>query len=201
MEEANRGDGKQQANNFCIHLEMQLTKALTQSVLFFRRDRSQERTMWISFLYRATAMLVAACVLAACTTAVQPGMSRDDVLARMGQPSRTLQLGNGTRLQYSRQPAGQQVFNVDLDANGRVVQFRQMLVAPEFARIAVGQWTREDVERAFGPPASIDHVTNWPTDIMTYRWFDVQDMFFWIYLDQNNIVRRTEPGVEYHHDD
>ena len=81
-----------------------------------------------------------------------------------------------------------------------VLRLRQVLQATEFARIVVNQWTRDDVEREFGRPASIDHVANWPTDIMTYRWFEQQDMFFWIYLDQNNVVRRTEQGIEYHHD-
>jgi hypothetical protein len=147
--------------------------------------------------------VIAVLAFGACAfNSVQPGMSHGDVVARMGQPSRVLPLGAGAiRLQYSRQPAGQQVFNVDLDANGRVLQVRQMLVAQEFARIVPDQWTRADVERAFGPPASIDHVANWPADIMTYRWFDVEDMFYWIYLDRNNVVRRTGQGVEYHHDD
>jgi hypothetical protein len=57
------------------------------------------------------------------------------------------------------------------------------------------------VEREFGRPASIDHVANWPTDILTYRWYEVQDMFFWVFLDEHNVVRRTEQGIEYHHDD
>ncbi len=142
-------------------------------------------------------------VLGACATgsAVQPGMSRDEVLARMGQPSRVWALDAGERLQYSRQPAGQQVFNVDLDARGRVVQWRQMLVAQEFQRITIGQWTRADVERAFGAPAFIDHAAHWPGDILTYRWSNGQDMFYWVYLDADNVVRRAEPGVQYYHDD
>ena len=157
--------------------------------------------MWRHLMHRATTV-VAVLALGACAfNTVQPGMSRDDVVARMGQPSRVLPLEAGTRLQYSRQPAGRQVFNVDLDANGRVLLVRQMLVAPELARIALNQWTRDDVERAFGPPASIDRVANWPSDIMTYRWSDGEDMFYWVYLDQNNVVRRTGQGVEYHHDD
>lgn len=153
-------------------------------------------------LPRATSALVAL-VLGACatSTAVQPGMSRDEVLARMGQPSRVWALDVGTRLQYSRQPAGQQVFNVDLDASGRVVQSRQMLVEQEFQRITIGQWTRADVERAFGNPAFVEHAAHWPGDILTYRWSNGQDMFYWVYLDVHNVVRRTEPGVQYYHDD
>lgn len=154
------------------------------------------------FLLHTLSVTVVALALSACaSTAVQPGMSRDEVVTRMGQPSRVMPLEAGTRLQYSRQPAGQQVFNVDLDASGRVVQFRQMLVAEEFQRISLGQWTRADVERSFGPPAFVERAAHWPGDILTYRWSNGQDMFYWIYLDANNVVRRAEPGVQYYHDD
>lgn len=154
------------------------------------------------FLLHPLLAVVVALALGACaSTSVQPGMSRGEVVTRMGQPSSVLPLEAGTRLQYSRQPAGQQVFNVDLDASGRVVQFRQMLVAEEFQRIGLGQWTRADVERSFGPPAFVEHAAHWPGDILTYRWSNGQDMFYWIYLDANNVVRRAEPGVQYYHDD
>lgn len=154
------------------------------------------------FLLHTLSVTVVALALSACaSTTLQPGMSRDEVVTRMGQPSRVMPLEAGTRLQYSRQPAGQQVFNVDLDASGRVVQFRQMLVAEEFQRISLGQWTRADVERSFGPPAFVERAAHWPGDILTYRWSNGQDMFYWIYLDANNVVRRAEPGVQYYHDD
>lgn len=154
------------------------------------------------FLLHPLLAVVVALALGACaSTSVQPGMSRGEVVTRMGQPSNVLPLEAGTRLQYSHQPAGQQVFNVDLDASGRVVQFRQMLVAEEFQRIGLGQWTRADVERSFGPPAFVEHAAHWPGDILTYRWSNGQDMFYWIYLDANNVVRRAEPGVQYYHDD
>ncbi len=147
-------------------------------------------------------VLTAALLASACAfNSVQPGMTRQDVLARMGQPSGEMSLAGGTRLQYSRQPAGRQVYNVDLDARGHVLQVRQMLVQSEFAHVVVGTWTRDDVLRAFGPAASIDHVADWSGDIMTYRWRDVENMFFWVYLDHDNVVRRTGQGVEYLRDD
>lgn len=139
--------------------------------------------------------------LAGCgTNPIQTGMDRATVMARMGPPTRVLTLDSGTRLQYSRQPAGQQAFMVDLDTSDQVVQVVQVLVAAEFARITPGTWTRADVEREFGPPASVDRVANWPHAILTYRWFEVQDMFYWVYLDADNVVRRTEQGIEYHFD-
>lgn len=142
----------------------------------------------------ASVLLVAGCAL----TSVQPGMSREEVMARYGTPSRILPLGAGTRLQYSRQPAGQSVVIVDLDAAGKVVAARQVLTPGEFSRIKPGQWTREDVEREFGRPASVDRVASWPGDILTYRWREsnLQDMFFWVYLDASGVVQRTGQGME-----
>ena len=145
--------------------------------------------------------LVAAALLAACATPFQtadlaPGTPRADVVARMGTPTRAVPLADGERLQYSQQPAGQYAWMVDLDGAGRVLRVRQVLTAAEFQRIVVGQWTRSDVEREFGPPASIDAVGRWSGPILTYRWNDGNDMFYWVYLDANNVVQRAHPGME-----
>ena len=141
----------------------------------------------------AVAALMAGCAF----TPVQPGMSREQVMASYGTPKRVVPLASGTRLQYSRQPAGQSAVMVDLDAAGKVVSVREMLKLQEFLRIEPGQWTRDDVEREFGPPARIDRVACWSGDIMNYRWRDnLQDMFFWVYLDAGNRVQRTGQGIE-----
>jgi hypothetical protein len=137
-------------------------------------------------------------LLAGCAvTAVKPGMTQGEVIAAYGKPSAIVPISTGTRLQYSRQPRGQSVVMVDLDASGQVVSAREVLTPAEFARIEVGKWTRQDIEREFGPPASIDRVASWPSNIMTYRWRDaVTDMFFFVYLDAANVVQRTGQGME-----
>lgn len=148
-----------------------------------------------TFFSFSLALLLAGC---ASFSALQPGTSREEVLARYGTPTRVLPFNAGTRMQYSRQPAGQTAVMVDLDAAGRVVAVRQVLTAREFSKIELGQWTREDVERAFGPPARVDHVASWSGDIMNYRWLDnVQNMLFWVYLDPRNVVQRTGQGMEF----
>ena len=130
---------------------------------------------------------------------IAPGTPRDAVLARMGPPQRVVRLPEGERLQYSMQPVGQYAWMVDLDATGKVVQARQVLTEANFNRIVPGTWTRDDVEREFGPPAWVDGVASWHGPIMTYRWRDVQnsDMFYWIYLDERNVVQRAHPGMEF----
>ena len=130
---------------------------------------------------------------------VPPGTPRQAVIERMGQPGRIVSLPTGERLQYSLQPVGHYAWMVDLDASGRVVQSRQVLTDNNFHRIEVGKWTRDDVEREFGRPAWIDRVVSWRGPIMTYRWRDLQnsDMFYWVYLDERNVVQRAHPGMEF----
>lgn len=137
-------------------------------------------------------------LLAGCAS-VSPGMSRDEVLAAWGQPTRSFALGNGERLQYSQQPSGQQAFMVDLDATGRVAQARQVLTVQDFARIATdGSWSRADVEREFGPAPDRERVASWDGPILTYRWRDAGvDLFYWVYLDQAGIVRRAHQGIDW----
>jgi hypothetical protein len=152
--------------------------------------------------------LLLACMLAAllCACAgnpfnaygVEPGATREAVLARLGQPTRVVRLPAGERLQYSLQPFGQYAWMVDLDASGRVLRSRQVLNAADFNRIEVGRWTRQDVEREFGPPAMVDGVASWNGPILTYRWNDGSDMFYYVYLDNANVVRRAHPGMEFH---
>ncbi len=142
--------------------------------------------------------------LAGCASApwsaadMEPGTPRDVVINRLGPPTRVVALpaSGQQRLQYSLQPFGQQAVMIDLDASGKVVRSRQVLTATEFNRIQAGQWTRADVEREFGPPALVDRVVSWDGPIMTYRWSDGSDMFYWVYLDPGGVVQRAHPGME-----
>ena len=143
-------------------------------------------------------LVAAAALVAGCANeALAPGMSRDDVLSRLGKPTRVVPLTGGERLQYSRQPYGRTTLMVDLDAAGRVVRARQVLNLTDFSRIEIDRWTRDDIAREFGPPASVDHVGSWRGDIWNYYWADgYNNMFFWIYLDPQGVVRRTQQGME-----
>ena len=144
-----------------------------------------------------SAALMLAALLGGCATVV-PGMSRDEVAAIMGKPPRVVALPSGERWQYSRQPAGQSAVMIDMDASGRVVSAREVLTENEFNRIEIDRWTRADVEREFGRPASVGRVANWPHDILAYRWrAPTSDMFYWVFLDQNQVVRRTQQGMDF----
>ncbi|MES2686644.1 MAG: hypothetical protein V4706_07450 [Pseudomonadota bacterium] len=129
-------------------------------------------------------------------SSVKPGMSREEVVSTMGAPTAAVNLQQGTRLQYSGQPGGQFAFMVDLDAAGRVASVRQVLNEKDFERIVLGKWSKADVLREFGPPALIERVGSWNGDILTYRWYGMQDMFYWVYLDGGQVVQKAHAGVE-----
>ncbi len=147
--------------------------------------------------------LAAVAVLGACAANpynagnLPAGTARDAVISRLGPPTRVVPLPGGERLQYSLQPFGQYAWMVDLDASGKVVRSRQVLTASEFYRIEAGKWTRQDVEREFGPPAKIDGVSSWNGPILTYRWTDGSDMFYFVYLDPQGVVQRAHPAMEF----
>ena len=149
------------------------------------------------FGFSAIALILAGCAV---VDKVPLGMLRDEVIKTYGSPTQTINLSNdGVRLQYSFQPMGRRVVMVDVDAAGRVASVRQVLTENEFSRIEVGKWSRNDVEREFGRPGEITHVGNWQGDIMTYRWRDRAgtDMFYWVYLDSNQVAQQVGQGMEF----
>lgn len=134
--------------------------------------------------------------LAGCAT-VAPGMTRDEVLSSWGRPTAELERNGIHRLQYSHQPQGPSVVMVDLDANGRVVQAREVMHARNFHQIDVsGTTTQADILWALGPPAKVDGVMAWDGDIWSYRWKEVEDMWFWVYFDPTGAVRRIQQGPD-----
>ena len=140
----------------------------------------------------------AAWLLASCTVGgIAPGTPRADVLATYGQPTREYVLPTGSRLQYSNLPSGQTAVMVDLDPSGNVISSKQVLQSNEFVRIGLGQWSRADVEREFGPPYLVDRVASWRGDIMNYTFREGGiDLFFYVYLDPANIVQRTGQAMD-----
>ena len=162
--------------------------------------------------WRALPALVVAWTLALAGCASQPeklppGMPRAEVLQALGQPTAIYPIGDdwggpamkgGQRLQYSMQPAGQRVYNVDLDASGRLVRAEQALNEGLFPkRILPDRWTQEDVLREYGRPARIEAVHNFNGRIWVWRYADgpIWRLLF-IDIDPQGIVRGYSVGDE-----
>lgn len=122
-----------------------------------------------------------------------PGTPRADIEQRLGRPTAEYPLADGRRLQYSRQPGGQQVYNLDLDAAGRLRQ-REQVMTPEWLEqhIAVDRWRREDVLFHLGRPALVERVARFQGDVWTYRFLAVNlPRLVHVHIDPDGVVRRV----------
>ena len=146
----------------------------------------------------ALALLLAAC--AGIPQFTEVGTPRAQIVEKLGPPTGTYALpGGGQRLQYSRQPAGKEVYNLDLGPDGRLAKpVEQVLDPVYFDRIGIDSWTRDDVLRMFGKPARVERVWSFDGDLWTYRYND----FYWhwvvsIHLDPAGVVRKVTRGEEF----
>lgn len=140
------------------------------------------------------AVSAAALVLAGCTGVPQwekPGAARAGVVQRLGAPTAVYPLPGGERLQYSWQPFGAQVYNLDFDASGRLLSVDQALEPEKFNRIVADQWRASDVQRLLGKPALIERVARFDGDIWTYRYKDFSGYRrLHVHLDPSGVVRK-----------
>jgi outer membrane protein assembly factor BamE (lipoprotein component of BamABCDE complex) len=148
------------------------------------------RHPWLAF----AALLLAGALVGCAGTPeqLQPGLSRGEVESRLGPPTAVHALADGTRLQYSRQPAGQQVYNLDLDAQGRLQRVDQVLDLAWLERIEVGRWTEADVVRLLGRPALIERVARFDGKVWTYRYLEPFSLarLVHIHIDPGGVVRQ-----------
>jgi hypothetical protein len=143
------------------------------------------------------APLAAACLalLVACAgmpERLAPGTARAEIEQRLGRPTAVHALPDGMLLQYSRQPAGQQVYNLQLDAQGRLRQVEQVMDRAAFDAVSVDRWTREQVLLRFGRPALVERVARFDGDIWTYRFLETTiHRQAHIHIDPAGTVRRV----------
>jgi len=138
--------------------------------------------------------LFAACLLAGCAgmpERVAPGTPRAEIVQRLGAPTAEYPLADGRRLQYSRQPAGQQVYNLDLDADGRLRRLEQVMQLGWLQQhIQVDRWTRDDVLFHLGRPALVEHVARFDGDVWTYRFLEMNlPRQIHLHIDPTGVVR------------
>lgn len=158
-----------------------------------RRPVSSCGTPW---LVRTGAMATLLATLVGCASdpaRLPEGLTRAQALERLGSPTATYPLPDGERLQYSREPAGQQVFNVDIDASGRVRAVQQVLDENRFDVIAVNQWREADLLRQFGQPAEIGRVHSFDGVVWTWRFRQITlDRLLHVFIDRSGTVRRYQ---------
>lgn len=150
---------------------------------------------WIAAVAVAGAALLAGC--ASDPARLPLGTSRADALQRLGTPTATYpRAGGGERLQYSRQPAGFEVSDIDLDPGGQVVAVTQVMNEGLFGQlIQVDAWRVPDVLFTFGRPEEITRVSSFNGQVWQWRYLQNNSpRLLYIYIDPQGVVRRYHVG-------
>lgn len=113
-------------------------------------------------------------VLSACSSYAPPtdwtGASKDQVVARLGQPDVQRQLGGGiTRLEFPTGPYGRHTWFVDLDATGQVVRSEQVLTEKNFNQITPGM-DQAEVRQRLGRPGEKRALARARGEVWAYRY-------------------------------
>jgi len=121
-----------------------------------------------------------------------PGTPAAQVQAQLGQPTGRYALPGGERWQYSRQPAGQQVYNLDFDAQGRLLRVEQVLDIHWMQQnIEVDRWTRDHVLRHMGRPALVERVWSFDGEVWTYRFLEFNNpRLAHLHIDPQGVLRK-----------
>lgn len=130
------------------------------------------------FPMKRLALLLAFAVLAGCATAVRsvsPGMTADEVSAKLGRPAASGRLPAGEEYRdYSQQPFGYTLERITFAADGRVREVRNLLTEDNFKHLHAGM-TPLEVVAVVGPsPASEQRAYAGGTSSWTYRYRDIQ---------------------------
>lgn len=154
-------------------------------------QRRPVRAAWTCWaLAGAVALSLTACAVPEWQ---KPGTPAAQIVQDMGQPHVRVALPDGTqRWVYSRQPAGQQVYHMVLDAQQRLQRVEQVLQEAHFHKLQPGTDHRQSVFNYFGKPALIERVGNFKGDIWTYRIRENSiDRQAHVFIDPQGVVQRV----------
>lgn len=148
----------------------------------------------------AAAALAVSAGLAGCASpgTIAVGQTAAQVTTAHGRPQAEYPLPDGRRLEYVQDGFQQDVFMVDLDAEGRVRAVRSVRNEVTFAQIRPGTDTRESIARLLGTP---ERTYEFPRMGETAWLYPYRESGVWysalaVYFDARGTVTRTENGPD-----
>lgn len=126
---------------------------------------------------------------------IDMGQTRQSVVAELGEPHAETQMPDGTtRMTYSGQPFGQDVWWLFLDGSGKVVSREQGLQEKYFSMIEIGKSTKDDVWALWGPCAEEYYFRLVNEHAWMYRFKDFGgfDMAVWPQFDTKGVIRSLD---------
>lgn len=135
--------------------------------------------------------------LAACSSYGPPadlaGLSREQVIARMGPPDREHAVGGETRLEFPRGPYGHHTWFVSFDASGRATRAEQVLTEQQFGRIIPGM-DADAVRNRLGRPNEERTLGRSRGVVWNYRYENPQCLWFQVEIAADRTVRSAGYG-------
>lgn len=136
-------------------------------------------------------------MLTACSSYAPPanlsGISRDDLVARMGQPDMVSQTATGSKLEFPRGPMGHHTWFVYLDPTGHANRAEQVLIESNFSLITPGM-TSDEVRQRLGRPSETQGLGRSRGAVWSYRYENQFCQWFQVEIAQDQKVRSTGYG-------
>jgi hypothetical protein len=163
----------------------------------------------MTYLIKHTALAAAlAFSLGACAPFIRIapplGAPLAEVQAKLGQPRAVYRLPDGSQvLEYAGQPMGQFQHMATIGADGRLVSYEQVLTSENFAKVKIGQWTKDDILRTYGHPAETSHVAFHNYEVWSYRYKEagVWNSMMHVHFDERGTVQQMINGPDPMYDD
>ena len=141
--------------------------------------------------------LILCLLLSACSGYAPPdaviGMSRDELIARTGQPEMERHLDEGVRLEFPRGPYGRQTWFIYFDSSGRVSRAEQVLTEQNFGRINPGM-AQDEVRLLLGRPGEVQMLGRARGIVWNYRYENNSCLWFQVELSLEQQVRSAGYG-------
>jgi hypothetical protein len=129
-------------------------------------------------------------------SAVQTGQSQDEVVRLMGPPTGRYGLPQGgSRLEYARGPAGRETYMIDLDAQGRVLGWQQVLTEVNLQALPIGI-DRDELLRRIGRPGSVWPIPRQHLQVWNYRYPTHDCLWFQVSVSNAGQVLEASPGID-----
>jgi hypothetical protein len=152
---------------------------------------------------RATANVLAAFLLAGCTTFappdIRPGQTEAEARVRLGPNTARYPMPGGvTRLEYATGPFGRTTWMVDIDADGRVVAARQVLNEASFAdfQAKAPGMTQDELLRTLGRPGERRHGGWQGGEVWSWRYPTNDCLWFQSSIGPDGRVRDGAYGID-----
>jgi hypothetical protein len=149
--------------------------------------------MRTTIIVASLAGLLAACAGYAPPKDMRVGMAEAEVVQAMGPPTGRYQLPEGVvRLEFARGPYGHETYMVDLDAQGRVLKWEQVLDRPHFEVVTPGM-TSGQLLRFIGRPSEQMGMMR-DGKIWTYRYYNNDCLIWYAQLDAKGVITAAGYG-------